>query len=219
MRKIWLIVVFTLFGTFSVIAQSKLGLRFSPAISSTRTSLVDSLYDVEAEGTAFKFSMGLIYDHELTETYFISTGIIFVPKQIAFTVIEEVNQPTANAPSEPSQEYRLNYLQIPVSLKLFTNEIQPDMRIFFNVGMAPEILVFSEPVEEEYDLIEEFKGFDTSIIFGTGVEYRAGLNTTLFGSITYQRALMNTLSKVNFDFQQELFLRSTIVSFDLGIKF
>ena len=221
MRKNWLIVLFTILSVATASSQSKLGLKFSPAISSTRSSLVDTLYDVEPESSAFKFSIGLIYDHELTETYFLSTGLIFVPKQIAFTVTEELNQPTAKAPAEATQEYRLNYLQVPVSLKLFTNEIQPDMRIFFQVGMAPEIMVFSEPVEEEYNLVEEFKGFDTSILFGSGVEYRVGVNTTLFGSVTYQRALMNTIKTVNFDFQEqeELYLRSTIVSLDLGIKF
>jgi hypothetical protein len=218
MRKIWLIVLFTSVSAITF-GQSKLGLKFSPSISSTRSSLVDTLYDVEPESSSFKFSIGLIYDHELTETYFLSTGLIFVPKQVSFTASPEVDQPTAKAFDEPTQEYRLNYLQIPVSLKLFTNEIQPDMKVFFQVGVAPEIQIFSEPVEEEYDLIDEFKPLDLSILFGAGVEYRAGVNTTLFGSITYQRALLNTINKIEYKFQEELYLRSTVVSLDLGIKF
>lgn len=218
MRKILFLLTLTL-ATFAVEAQSKLGLKFSPAISSNRISLVDSLNDVEATGSSFKFSLGLIYDHELTETYFLSTGLIFVPKQVAFEVTEEQDQPSAQSPEEPMQEYRLNYLQVPVSLKLFTNEVQPDTRIFFQVGLAPEIKVFSEPMEEEYDLIEEFKSVDATILFGGGVEYRAGINTTLFASITYQRGLGNVIKKENWGFQEELYIRSTLVSLDLGIKF
>lgn len=219
MRKFSLILILFSCVGMQVSAQSKLGLKFSPSISTNRVSLVDSLYDVESDDSGFKFSIGLIYDHELTETYYFSTGLIFVPRQVAFEASEEADQPTANYNKEPMESYRLNYLQIPLSLKLFTNEVQPDMRVFFQVGMAPEIKVFSEPEEEDYDLIEEFKALDATILFGGGVEYRAGINTTLFASVTYQRGLMNVVKTETFGFQEELFIRSTLVSFDIGIKF
>lgn len=219
MRKFYLIVVLAFLTTFPLFSQSKLGLKFSPAIASNRVSLVDSMYNVTSSTSSLKFSLGLIYDHQLAETYYFSTGLIFVPKQVAFTVTEAPGQPDADAPDQPTQEYRLNYLQIPLSLKLYTNEIQPDTRVFFQVGLAPEIKVFDEPKEESYDLVAKFKPFDTSILFGAGAEYRAGVNTALFASITYQRGLINTLSAVNFGFQNPLYLRSTVVSLDLGIKF
>ncbi len=219
MRKTLLLLVVFILGIQFTYAQSKLGLKFSPAISSNRISLVDSLYDVEKNSSPFKFSIGLIYDYELTETYFFSTGLIFVPKYVGFQVSEEANQPTANYTGNEQEDYRLNYLQLPVSLKLFTNEFQPDARIFFQVGIAPEIKIFSEPVEENYELIEEFKNMDATILFGTGVEYRAGINTTLFAGFTYQRGLANVVKKESFGFQEELYIRNTLVSFDFGIKF
>lgn len=220
MRKITLLVILPLMVSLGATAQSKLGLKFSPAISTNRISLVDSLYDVEPESSAFKFSMGLIYDHELTETYYLSTGLIFVPKRVAFNAgVEQEYAGDTTYAGNAMESYRLNYLQIPISLKLFTNEVQPDTRVFFQVGLAPEIKVFSEPEEEDYDLIAEFKTFDSTILFGGGVEYRAGINTTLFGSVTYQRGLSNVIKKETIGFQEELFIRNTIVSFDLGIKF
>lgn len=205
--------------SYNVQAQSKLGLKFSPSISTNRISLIDSLYDVEPAGSQFKFSMGLIFDHEITETYYLSTGIIFLPKYVGFEVAEEPDQPSANYTGEPMEEYRVNYLQVPVSLKLFTNEVQPDMRIYFQVGMSAEFKVFSEPVEEEYVLIDEFRGFDSSVLFGAGVEYRAGINTTLFGGFSYQRGLANSIKSETFGFQQDLQIRNTLVSLDLGLKF
>ncbi len=219
MRKFPLLLLFSLIFLFNIKGQSKLGLKFSPAISSNRISLVDSLNDVEPVNSAFKFSLGLIYDHELTETYYLSTGLIFVPKSVGFQVTEESDQLTATSPDPATQEYRLNYLQIPISLKLFTNEVQPDTRIFFQVGLAPEIQIFSEAVEEDYGLIADFRGFDTTILFGGGVEYRAGINTTLFASVTYQRGLSNVIKTETWGFQEELFIRNTLVSFDIGIKF
>lgn len=220
MRKILLFTAILATTSLVTVAQSKLGLKFSPSISSNRVSLTDGEYDVESPDNSFRFAIGLIYDHEITETYFLSTGLIFTPKQVVVDVMEDddVTGPVI-LPQDPLQEYRLNYLQIPVTLKLFTNEVQPDMRIFFQVGLAPEIKVFSEPTDEDFDLIEDFKSFDTSIIFGGGVEYRAGVNTTLFGGFTYQRGLANTIKSTSIEFDERLEVRNTLVSLDLGIKF
>lgn len=221
MRKILLLFILLAGAAASTSAQSKLGLKFSPAISSNRVSLVDSLYDAEALSAQFKFSLGLIYDHEITETYFFSTGIIFVPKYFGVEVSDDPNGQGGELPDNPVQDYRLNYLQVPVTLKLFTNEIQPDMKVFFQVGGAAEFKVFDEPLEEAYDLIESFRVLDATIIFGGGLEYRAGVNTTLFGGITYQRGLVNAVKEANFDFQRNegLYVRNTVVSLDIGIKF
>lgn len=220
MRKTFFLILFFGIIALNIQAQSKLGLKFSPSISTNRISLIDSLYDVEASGSKFKFSLGLIYDHEITETYYLSTGVIYVPKYVGFDASEDEDSSSGvTYPGEPTEEYRLNYIQIPLALKLYTNEVQPDMRIYFLVGMAAEIKVFDEPMEEDYDLIEEFKGFDSSVLFGAGVEYRAGINTTIFGGFTYQRGLSSVVDKTTFTFQQDLAIRNTVVSMDVGLKF
>lgn len=221
MRKLFLLFALTL-STYLTNAQSKLGLKFSPIISSNRVSLVDSLYDVNSNGSNGTFSVGLIYDHELTETYFLSTGLIFVPKKTSFSVSAEESRTPLPSGVNPRETYKLQYLQVPITLKLFTNEVIPDGRVFFQVGTALELLVNNEPVKEEYDLIKDFRNFDFSVIIGSGFEYRAGINTTLFAEVSYQRGLINqikALPKVNDFPQEELFIRSNIVSIDFGIKF
>lgn len=219
MRKICLFVAIISLMSFGASAQSKLGLKFSPSISSTRVSLIDDQYDVTSGKPAFKFGIGLIYDHEITKTYFFSTGLILVPKQIGFEVAAEPDQPFAVAPAEPNQSYQLNYLQIPLSLKLFTNEVQPDTKIFFQVGLAPEFKISDDPTKEEYKIVQTFGGTDISVMFGAGAEYRAGVNTSLFGALTLQRGLSNALKVETFGFQDKLYLRSSLINLDLGIKF
>lgn len=217
MRKF--IFISTLFVAFIGSAQSKLGLKFSPVFSSSRITLIDSLYDVNSGATKVKFSLGLIYDHELTETYYFSTGLILVPKTVGFNVRpERANNP--NAPVDnPHEEYKLVYMQLPVTLKLYTNEVLPDGRIFFQVGLAAELKLNDLPANEDYTLITKFRGVDSTVLFGSGFEYRAGINTTLFAEVCYQRGLSNVVKSLQTDFQEELFIRSTIVSIDLGIKF
>lgn len=219
MRKKSILFVCLMWGLLTVSAQSKLGLKFSPLLSTSRTSLVDTAYNVESAGPGIKFSIGLIFDYEITDTYYFSTGLILLPKQFAVDFSTEDGGPLP-AGIQSTEAYRTNYLQLPLSLKLFTNEVQPDMRIFFQVGGAAEIKVFDEPKEEEYVLIEEFSLFDFAALLGAGAEYRVGLNTVLFGQLTYQRGLLNQVKTLNnFQFQEELFVRNTVVSLDLGIKF
>lgn len=219
MRKIALLVALFVIS-IGAFAQSKLGLKFSPSISSNRVSLIDSIHDVTGAGSALKFSLGLIYDHEITETYYFSTGLIFVPKQVAFNAgVEKEHQSDTSYAGNSFEEYRLNYLQIPLSLKLFTNEIQPDTRIYFQVGLAPEIKIFDEPKNEDYNLVKDFRNLDATVLFGVGGEYRAGINTTLFGGVTYQRGLANVIKSESYGFQNDLIIRNSIFSFDFGIKF
>jgi hypothetical protein len=164
----------------------------------------------------------LIYDHQITETYFLSTGLIFLPKKTSFTVSSEDTNGSLPSGINPREAYKLQYLQIPVTLKLFTNEVMPDGRVFFQVGTALELLVNNEPIKEDYDMVKDFRNVDFSVILGGGFEYRAGINTTLFVEVSYQRGLVNqirTLPKVGNFPQEELFIRSNIVSIDFGIKF
>lgn len=218
MRKF--ILIFTLvFLSFLTNAQSKLGLKFAPVISSSRVSLVDSLYDLNSNGSNTTFSVGLIYDHEITETYFFSTGLIFLPKKTTFSVTAEEAGTALPSGVNPRETYKLQYLQVPVTLKLFTNEVMPDGRVFFQVGTALEFLVNNEPLKEDYDLVKDFRSLDFSVILGGGFEYRAGINTTLFAEVSYQRGLVNQIKALRENFQEELFIRSNIVAIDLGIKF
>lgn len=222
MRKI-VVVLATLF-TIGAQAQSKLGLKFAPTISNSRVSLVDSVYDVSSGANRVSMSIGLVYDHQLTETYFLSTGLIYLPKSLSYSVVREdgaalstdVNK---DGNKNAAESYKVQYLQIPTTLKLFTNELLPDGKIFFQVGTAFEFLVNSEPRDENYDQVTEFNKFDFSVILGSGFEYRAGINTTLFAEISYQRGLINQIKTLQGGYQEELFIRSNIVSIDLGIKF
>ena len=218
MRK-FILIISILFVSYLSNAQSKLGLKFSPVISSNRVALVDSTYDVTSDGSNGTFSVGLIYDHEITETYFFSTGLIFVPKKTSFLVSGEEDTTSLPAGQSPRESYKLQYLQVPISLKLFTNEVMPDGRVFFQVGTALEFLVNNEPEKEDYTLVKDFRTVDFSVLLGGGFEYRAGINTTLFAEVSYQRGLINQVKALRENFQEELFIRSNVVMIDLGIKF
>lgn len=202
-------ILFSLLILFSgmTMAQTKLGLKVAPVASSNRAT--NDAQDVESDGSKMKVSIGLIVDKPLTETYYFSTGLVYIPKRVAFRFSD---------PTIEDEEYNLQYLQIPLSLKLFTNEIAPDIKMFFQVGAGLEFKVYEEKQDPDYFIVNEFNAMDLSVILGSGVEYRAGINTTLFGGISYQRGLTNVLGEPAVGFE-DLQLRSTILSIDLGVKF
>lgn len=204
MKQILFIVLFI--SCTALTAQTRLGLKLAPIIASNRVT--NDAQTVKNDGSNMKLSIGLVVDKPLSDTYYLSTGIVYIPKRAAFR----------SEDNTVKEEYNLQYLQIPATLKLFTNEIAPDMRVFFQVGGGLEIKVFDEPKDPSFVVIEKFNPMDFSVILGTGIEYRAGINTTLFGGVSYQRGLTNAISEVAAG-AEDVKLRNTVVSFDLGVKF
>ena len=200
-----------------VFSQVKLGLKFSPVIANSRIEFSSDSLNVENDGSSFRFALGLVADKQLTETYFLSTGLFVVPKRVGISV-----SPDAGG-TQIKEEYFLQYLQIPISLKLFTNEIKPDLSIYFQVGGAFEIKLNDRPAEDDYAngyLDEEFKGVDGNAMIGIGTEYRAGINTILFAGFTYQRGLFNSLKGTGpAAFNSDLVIRNNVFMIDLGVKF
>ena len=214
MRKSFLFLSFILVGALACFSQTKLGLKFSPLFSSHKISLKSDQLEVYQGKTATRMSIGLIVDHPLTDTYFLSSGLIYLPKRVSIN-LEEENGGTA--PTNPFESYDLNYLQVPLSLKLFTNEIAPDISLFFQVGLILEFKIFEQALNEDYEFISKFNFFDTAAIIGTGIEYRLGINTMFFSGISLQKGLINIINQTNPEYP--LVIRNQIVSIDIGMKF
>ena len=212
MKRLLILCCFTcVFSSFTH-GQTKLGLKFSPLFSFNQVELSSDTLDAGNNGSNIKFALGLVVDQPLTDTYFFSTGLFVLPKKVAVTVTEDGGTfPNA------LEEYNLQYLQLPVTLKLMTNELSPDFGIFFQVGGGFEFKLGDKALEEEYVLIESFKAYDVMVMIGGGIEYRVGINTALFGGVSYQRGVINvvdeTLSNINLN------VKNSVLSIDFGIKF
>ena len=188
-------------------AQVKLGLKVAPIFISNRVS--NDAQTADHDGSVAKFSIGLTVDNPFADTYLLSSGLVYVPKRVAFR----------DQDLGVMEEYNVQYLQIPLTVKLFTNEVAPDMKVYFQVGGGLEFKVFDEALDPTYNLVESFNPVDIPVILGMGVEYRAGLSTTLYGGITYQRGLTNSLNQVTNPSVEDLMVRNTVLSIDFGVKF
>jgi hypothetical protein len=207
MKRIIIIIALSITCVSSVQAQVKLGLQFSPVLSMNRVEgETNATTGISSNGSGVRALTGLVVDQALTPKYFFSTGAFYVVKRVG---LQNVG----------NQLYRLQYVQVPVTLKLFTNEVTTDLKIYTQVGLYGEVKIkesFEGPDEPE--AIEGFKFFDTGLVAGGGVEYRIGYDTLIFAGVTYRRGFINITSELGPSIG-ELTVYNDLVSFDVGIKF
>jgi len=195
----------------SLFAQAKIGLQISPTISSNRVETQSETYDVSNDGSSLKLRLGVVVDLPLADNYYFSTGLLYTPKEVGLKGVDLETNTTY------SESYNFQYLQIPLTMKLFTNEITLDTRLFFNLGANAEIAI-SEKFDKENVIIEDFKFFDASLVLGAGIERKIGTNTAVYGALMYNRGLINPISQ-SLDIGEDLILKNDLISLDIGIKF
>lgn len=197
---------------FSGLGQAKLGLKVSPSLSSNRILTDDKSYALATAGSAGRVKFGLEIDIPMSDNYAFGTGIFYSPKRFAYSGSSLLNT--------FSEEYKLQYVELPVTLKLFTNEIQPDLRMYFQTGALLDVKVFEDHVVD-HDAVEikNFKPYDLAFVFGTGVEFKAGVNTLLFGGLSYERGLVNVIGKTEGDLPADISGRNDLFSLNVGVKF
>ncbi len=213
MRKFLLIFLLSTLS-FTGFSQFKIGFQASPILSTNRVEYDGDDANISSDGSGIRIAIGPIVDIELTEHYYVSTGILFASKRAGI----EGSVPGSGFPPV-REEYNLQYVQIPATLKLFTNEVALDKRIYFQFGGQFEFNVKEEPAKEEYSAIEDFRLFDLGIMAGLGMEYKLGVNTIIFGGLSYHRGLINAISEVPAGSNGDLSLKNDYIGLNFGVKF
>lgn len=195
-------------------AQTQLGLKISPSVVSNRVGHFSDTISFAPSDLALRFMLGITADIKLSDTYSFGTGLTYVPKAATFTRSSVGSGTTASR----QEVYRMHYLQIPLTLKFFTNEFQPDWRMFFQIGGTADVKIFDEPTDRSFDTVESFRDYDATATLGAGVEFAAGLNTILTLGVSYYRGLFNIIEK-SVPLEDTLSIKSDLFTIDIGIKF
>ena len=195
--------------SISAQAQTKLGIKFGPNIAMNRIDNFADTVSHEKFGTGFRFMIGPILDIQLTNNYYVSTGIIFNSKRTGLRYVDVPNDVRLdNAPT-------LNYISIPATMKLYTNEIDLDKKLYLQFGGNIDIL--SGQPARRYELFQKAWFMDLSLLIAAGLEYNVGIDTRIFGGFSYQRGLFNVVREHQFNDQFRIW--NDIISIELGVKF
>jgi len=181
----------------------KIGINFDPVISwfSPNTKLIDK------DGSKLGFSGGLMLETAFQENYIFATGInlaymggnILYNEATNFTVDENIN---VLLDSATTVEYTLQYISIPLSLKLKTNAVGY-ISYFGQLGLTPQFNVSAKATStkstsgnmlDKDNVGKEIGLFNLSFFIGGGIDYDLGGTTALNLGIFYNNGFIDQLS-------------------------
>ena len=230
MKKLLIIASFILVS-ISIFAQEEPAFHFGVKASPSLAWLRSDTKGYASDGSKFGFSYGLITDFNFASKYAFSTGIDITYRGGKFKTVQELKtKVNEDSVISTSASYVLQYLEIPITLKLKTNEIG-SVTYYVQVGVAPGINIrarknyasttqttvlgtqYTTTAEEnKLDAQNEINSLNLSMIIGGGVEYTLSGQTVLVGGIQFNNGFLDVFDdtpKVN----------SNYLALTLGILF
>ncbi|QHL87765.1 outer membrane beta-barrel protein [Nibribacter ruber] len=216
------------FSSHNASAQVEIGVKISPSLAFSRTIAQDK-YKFDGEGAKPGFGIGVIADYFFGANYAVSSGLIYNIKGGNVAYNYSYPDPASvggTITKSGKDELSLQYLEIPVALKLFTNEITPETRFYFQAGTSLNTMLNAKVNEKKVDpdgdkYTKRFNTFEIDVLIGIGAERNLGQSTKLFGGITYHRGLTDADDSYYSDLfgDDKVELKNNSFSLDLGIKF
>jgi hypothetical protein len=209
-------------------AQVEIGLKVSPSISYLRTGST-SATAFESQSSKFSFGGGIFMDYFFGQNYAFNTGLFLTGKG---GTISYLDRSSATAPAvRVEQKIAMQYLELPLTIKLFTNEVAPDTRVYFQVGGSLAVPVQTR-INGEKNYIDAFDNsnetsagshvfdIDANLIGAVGAEYQLGQSTKFLAGISYHHGLVDTdrYFQKNRKFG-DVSIKNSVFSLDLGLKF
>ena len=214
MRKKYTLLLLLTCTAFVASAQIQLGFKASPYWSSNRVNIGSST-DVSNDGNALRFTLGPVADISIdgNDSYFFSTGLWFSARRAGISYLNDNSE-------RITQSYNLQYLSAPVTMKLYTQEVLLDKRIYFQFGPTIDIKISDKLKEGDPDnqLVEKFRFIDLSLFMSAGMDWYMGGTTRIYGGLTYSRGLINAASKT-IEPLNDMSYKNDLFGIELGVMF
>ena len=148
--------------------------------------------NVKSDGLRAGFSYGLLGDFAFADNYTFSTGLLL-------TTVNGQSVTTGGGP-EIKSIYKLQYIEIPLKLKLFTNQ-QNDLRFYGEVGLGNGINVGAQndvkssdnsiPEQKNVNISSSISAYRGSIIIGGGAEFAISGKTKASAGLAFNNGFTN----------------------------
>jgi len=209
MKNIFLTLIAICLLFSHVDAQDDRPVRIAFAIQPATSWLAPEGDILEKDANRIGFSYGIITDFTIAgnSNYAFSTGVLVNSQggTLSNGMFHDGDTTQTNSFAEATEKYRLQYLDIPLTLKLKTNEIgyftyygQFGLDLSFNIKARKDIdYKFPETGEvsmEDVNISEDIGLFRTALQVGAGVEYNISGDTYLVGGIVWNNGLNNVFS-------------------------
>lgn len=179
--------------SLGVFAQIEFGIQFSPTLSTTRINEKTEVVDFSNFRSGIRFNAGPVVDIFIKDNVAVSAGLFYAVKRAGLT-----SSDTLASTEDLDVVVNTQYLQLPVALKLYTQEIAAGTKLYFTLGGALDFKIARDNVEingdEDIDSETFSRIFDAGIVLGVGFEKKIGSRNKVFGGLTYNRAFINNIT-------------------------
>lgn len=169
---------------------------------------------VENDGSKIGYTFGLCTEFPIgaSGNYRFATGLFLNAVGGKYLQSFAYNDGTQNVTKKLSSEVGLQYIQVPLTMKLMTNEIgymryygQLGFDAGFNVRakadyddvvIDPNTQAVTFRKMEKEDIKDDIQPIRAGLVVGAGLEYNFSGSTTVQAGITYNNGLTNLLKKV-----------------------
>lgn len=200
MKKPIVVLLFALLVNGKLFAQNEQPVRLGIMIAPNLGWIAPDSKNTKADGTLVGFNFGLMADFRLGNNNYALTSGLFYQTKVGAKYISQVNDSTL-----VRGHVRNQFVQIPLAIKLKTNEIGYATYFLnigadfgFNVGAKGDITTTvngrSRKLENE-DMTDVTSLFRAALLVGGGLEYNFSGNTTALVGINYSNGFMNTFKK------------------------
>jgi hypothetical protein len=229
MKKLTLLAAFVFAAFFSHAQETEsdtgleIGLKVSPAVATNRF-VAPSGFGFENENAKMRGSFGLVLYYFFGKNYAFSTGLEYSVKggKISYKPAPALTN------DRETDELNIQYIALPVGIKLYTNEVATDTRVYFHLGSSLNFRISSKidgdnfygSNNDEIRANKRYNFFEADAIVGAGAEWQLGTNTKVFGGLSYHRGLVDIdrfYEKQLSD--KKIAIRNNTFALDLGLKF
>jgi opacity protein-like surface antigen len=195
-----LIIISSSLTTFAQTDQKfHFGLKAAPSLAWMKSDTKD----LKSDGSRLGFIYGLITEFNFGKNYAFATGIEVAYRGGNFKQSIE----TPGLITNISTEAKLEYIEIPLTLKFKTNEIgsityylQAGIQPGFNIRARGDYSidfqsngVTKHEDSTDIDIMDSINAFNLSMIIGGGLEYSLSGNTAFLAGITFSNGLLDVL--------------------------
>ncbi|MEJ7557409.1 MAG: porin family protein [Pedobacter sp.] len=212
-----------LFFTGTVFAQDpsspyygfRLGLTAHPTIGWVKPDIGKS------NGVSLGFSYGIIGDFNFTQNYSFATGLTITTVNGKSTEVVVINNdPGPDSQAEYGLKYKIQYVELPLTLKLKTVKIN-EVRYYGQFGLSNGILIGAKQDADmtngtsmkDINIKDDIKFYRAGLIIGAGAEFEVSGNTSLTTGITFNNGFTDITSS------KSSTVRNHYIGINLGVFF
>jgi hypothetical protein len=199
-----------------------LGLHVDPVISWFSSDVSTT----QNSGARPGFNFGLTFNSYFTSNYAFSAGLSLqnsggrLISNSTLPTILQLSKPTTVLAGE-SVVYKIQYLSLPIGLKLQTNQIGY-ITYFSDIGLDPKAVISGKVDIASLNIsneraIDELNVFNLSYHITAGIEYSMGGNTAIISALSFENNFLD-ITKDNGSQPKDL-VSHKMLSFRIGLNF